>query len=76
MSQWSVVDNASGTEIFVEAELWYEARQRGIVALSQKLGRDVSQDGVHVTEMDPTWRPEPETRTGALAVPVSREPRP
>lgn len=76
MSLWSCVSNDCGTEVFVEAKLWYEARQAGIVALSQKLGRDVSQDGVHVTEMDPTWRPEPETRTGALAVPVSREPRP
>jgi hypothetical protein len=74
MSTWSAVANECGTEVFVEAKLWFEARQKALVVLSQKLGRDVSQDGIHVTEMGQDFKPTSETSTGALM--GSREPRP
>ena len=73
MTTWSVVDNESGREVFVEARLWYEARATGVIRLAE-LGCDVGQDGVHVTEMPAGWARPPETSTGALM--GSKEARP
>ena len=67
LSWWTVTCNESGFEEPVQARLWVEARDLGVRALSATVGHAVSQDAVHVVQMEADWTPERyETRVGAL----------